>query len=190
MAQSQKKAMEEFMKQVEQFVEEVKKSTGVPVIPDQKTGAALWYDQRELRVKYTISVERIRKFYEGLMEGKLLATRCKHCGRIYFPPQMDCPYCRKSDMEWIELSKEGTLLTYTIIYTKPASFAHYPDYTVGIARLPEGVNITAWVRETDPRKLRVGMKVRVEIVRREPEGYLTYELVPVREEEEKKGSSQ
>jgi len=178
---SQKQQIEEFMKQVEAFVESIKKSTGLPIIPDQKTGVRLWYDQRELKVKYTISVERIAKFYEGLMEGRLLATKCKHCGRIYFPPQMDCPYCKKSDMEWIELSREGELLTYTVIYVKPSSFAHYNDYTVGIARLKEGVNITAWVRETDPRKLRVGMKVKVEIVKREPEGYLTYELVPVRE---------
>ncbi|MET1102162.1 MAG: Zn-ribbon domain-containing OB-fold protein [Pyrodictiaceae archaeon] len=178
---SQREEIEKFIKQVEEFVESTKKSTGLPIIPDQKTGVALWYDQRELRAKYTISVERIRKFYEGLMEGKLLATRCKHCGRIYFPPQMDCPYCRKSDMEWIELSKEGELLTYTVIYTKPMSFAHYNDYTVGIARLKEGVNVTAWVRETDPRKLRVGMKVKIEIVKREPEGYLTYEIVPAEE---------
>ncbi len=184
MAQDQRKAMEEMIKQVEQFVEEAKRSVGLPIVPDQRTGSALWYDQRELRVRYAISVERLRKFFEGLMEGKLLATRCRGCGTLYFPPQVDCPRCRRSDVEWVELSREGTLLTYTVIYVKPMSFAHYPDYAVGIARLPEGVNVTAWIRETDPRKLRVGMRVRIEIVRRQPENYLTYELVPVEEGEE------
>ena len=186
---SQKKQMEEYMKQVEAFVEEAKKSTGLPIIPDQKTGSALWFDQRSLTLRYTISVERIRRFFEGLAEGKLLATRCKRCGRVYFPPQADCPHCRASDMEWIEIGKEGELLTYTVIYTKPASFAHYPDYAVGVARFPPGVNVLAWIRETDPRKLRVGMKVRWEIVRRQPENYLTYELVPV-EQEEQSGSGE
>ncbi len=176
---SQKEEIEKFMKQVEEFVENIKKTTGLPIVPDQKLGVALWYSQRDLSVKYTISIERIRKFFEALMEGKLLATKCPECGSIYFPPQSDCTRCRKSSLEWIELSREGELLTYTIIYTKPTSFAHYNDYTVGIARLPEGVNILAWVRETDPNKLRVGMKVRIEVVKREPEGYLTYELVPV-----------
>ncbi len=52
-------------------------------------------------------------------------------------------------------------------------------YAVGVARLSNGVQVLAWVRETDPSKLRVGMKVRLEVVKREPEGYLTYELVPV-----------
>lgn len=175
---TQKEMMDEAMKQYEAFVESIKKATGLPIVPDQKSGVALWADQRTLRLNYIISVEKIRKFYDGLMDGKLLATKCKNCGEIYFPPQTDCPKCRKSEVEWIELSKEGELLTFTTIYVKPSSFAHYPDYTVGIARLKEGVNVTAWVKESDPTKLKVGMKVRVEIKKREPEGYLTYELVP------------
>ena len=175
---SQKEAMEEALRKFEKFVESVKQATGLPIVPDQKTGAALWVDQRELRLKYTISVDRIKPFYDGLMDGKLVTTRCPRCGELYFPPQSFCPRCRTSEMEWVELSREGELLTYTVINIKPSSFAHYDDYIVGIARLREGINITAWVREKDPRRLRVGMKVRVEVVKREPEGYLTYEIVP------------
>jgi uncharacterized OB-fold protein len=179
---SQKKQMEDFMKQVEAFVEEAKKATGLPIIPEQRTGAALWFDQRSLTLRYTISVERLKPFFQGLAEGKVLATRCKRCGRVYFPPQADCPHCKASDMEWVEIKDEGELLTYTVIYTKPASFAHYPDYAVGVAYFKDpGVNVLAWISENDPKKLRVGMKVRLKVVRRQPENYLTYELVPVEE---------
>jgi Predicted nucleic-acid-binding protein containing a Zn-ribbon len=52
---------------------------------------------------------------------------------------------------------------------------HYQDYIVGIARLKEGINILAWVNEK-PEDIKVGMKVKVNIVRREPEGYFIYEL--------------
>ena len=159
----------------------MKKSVGIPVVFDQKTGVALWFDQRELRIKFLISIEKLRRFFEGLSEGKILATRCKKTGEIYFPPQVDCPGAPDSEVEWVELPREGELVTYTVIATKPYSFGHYPDYIVGIARLPNGVQVLAWVREKDPKKLRVGMKVRLEVVRREPEGYLTYELVPVEE---------
>lgn len=176
---TQKQLIEEATRQFLSLIESIKKSTGLPIFPDQKSGAALWFDQREITPRYTISVDKIRRFYDGLMDGKLMATKCKKCGQIFFPPQVDCPECMSSEVEWVELSGEGELLTYTIVYVKPTSFAHYPDYTVGIARLKEGVNVTAWVRETDPKKLKVGMKVRVEIVKREPEGYLTYELVPI-----------
>ncbi len=178
---SQREQIEEFFKQMIGFAETMKQSVGVPLVFDQKSGAALWLDQRELTLRFTISVERIRKFFEALSEGKVLATRCKETGTIYFPPQVDCPDAPGSEVEWIEMPREGELLTWTVIYTKPYSFSHYNDYTVGIARFPNGVNVLAWVRESDPGKLRVGMKVRLEVVKREPEGYLTYELVPVEE---------
>lgn len=175
---SQKKVMDEFMAQVEAFVEEMKRSMGLPVLLDQKTGAAMWFDQRELRVRFTISIEKTRRFFEALTEGKLLATRCVETGRIYFPPQTDCPDAPHSKVEWVELPREGTLLTFTVITTKPYTFSHYPDYVVGIGKLSEGLNVLAWVRG-DPRKLKRGMKVRLEVVKREPEGYYTYEWVPV-----------
>ncbi len=178
---SQKEQADAFMKQVEEFANMMKQSIGLPVLVDQKSGAALWYDQRELKLRFIMSIERIKKFYDALSEGKILATRCKATGKIYFPPQVDCPDAPDSEVEWIELPRDGELVAYTIIYTKPYSFSHYQDYTVGIARLSNGVQILAWVRETDPKKLRVGMKVKLEVVRREPEGYLTYELVPVEE---------
>ncbi len=175
---SQKEMADAFMKQVEEFANMMKQSMGLPLIFDQKTGHALWFDQRELKLRFIISVERIKKFFEALSEGKVLATRCKDTGKIYFPPQVDCPDSPGSEVEWVELPREGELLAYTVIYTKPYTFSHYNDYTVGVARLSNGVQILAWVRESDPKKLRVGMKVRLEVVKREPEGYLTYELVP------------
>jgi len=160
-------------------VNKVKEAVGLPVIEERRTSSRLWFSQRELRLRYTISIDRLRRFFEGLAEGKVYATRCKHCGTLYFPPQADCPRCRRSDMEWVEVKGEGTLLTYTVIYTKPASFAHYDDYAVGVARFPPGVNVLAWLSENDPRRLRVGMKVVLRVVRRLPENYLTYQLVPV-----------
>ncbi len=178
---TQREQADMFFKQLEEFTKTMKQSVGIPLVMDQKTGVAMWYDQRELKLKFLISIEKTRKFFEALSEGKVLATKCKKTGKIYFPPQVDCPDAPDSEVEWVELPKEGELLTYTIINTKPYSFGHYPDYTVGIARLANGVQILAWVRETDPKKLRVGMKVRLEVVKREPEGYLTYELVPVEE---------
>ena len=176
---SQKEQADAFMKQVEEFANMMKQSIGLPVLVDQKSGAALWFDQRELKLRFILSIERIKKFFDALSEGKILATRCKATGKIYFPPQVDCPEAPDSEVEWVELPRDGELVAYTIIYTKPYSFSHYSDYTVGIAKLSNGVQVLAWVRESDPRKLRIGMKVRLEVVKREPEGYLTYELVPV-----------
>ena len=82
-------------------------------------------------------------------------------------------------MKLVIISSRGKLLTYTVINAKPYSFSHYDDYIVGVAELENGVRVTAWIREKDPKKLRVGMDVELEIVKREPENYLTYEIVPI-----------
>ncbi|AGK61419.1 putative nucleic-acid-binding protein containing a Zn-ribbon [Archaeoglobus sulfaticallidus PM70-1] len=150
---------------------------GFPIVPDEKSGALQWIDMRELRVKFIISVEKIKPFFEGLKEGKLLATKCKKCGRLFFPPQKDCPSCRTDEMDWVELSKEGQLETLTVLFVRPPSFANYDPYTVAIAKLDDGPRITAWLKG-DPTKARPGMKVRVEVSKRK-EGYYMYELVPV-----------
>ncbi|MGC9180446.1 MAG: Zn-ribbon domain-containing OB-fold protein [Vulcanisaeta sp.] len=170
---------EEFWRQSIKQLNEVVKATGLPIAPDEKGQYSLWYDVREMRLRFSISVERIKKFFDGLREGKIYATRCRRCGRYYFPPQVDCPYCKVSDMDWVETSGEGELLTYTVINTKPLTYSHYSDYIVAIARMREGFNVLAWLRVDDPRKVKVGMKIKLQVVKREPEGYLTYEFIPM-----------
>ena len=153
------------------------KEYGFPVAIDEKSGALQWVDMRDLHLKYVISIENIQNFYEGLREGKFLATKCKKCGELFFPPQKDCPTCMDDDMEWVELKNEGVLETLTVIFVRPPSFAGYDPYTVAIAKLDDGVKVTAWLKG-DPQKVRPGQRVKVEVSRRK-EGYLMYEIVPV-----------
>jgi len=176
---SQKEAFDKFLKQLDEAVKEAKRAVKLPLIPDQKTGRLLWISNRELILRYAISVDSNKKFFEGLIQGKILATSCVHCNTIYFPPQNYCYKCNKQDLEWIELSGEGELLSYTKIVVKPYSFSHLDDYIVGIARLKEGINILAWVSESDVNKLRRGMKVNLRVRERPEEGYLVYEIVPI-----------
>lgn len=84
----------ESLKQLEALIT----ATGLPVYKDPKSGALLWVDVREMRLRFTLSVNKIAKFIDGLREGKLMYTVCKRCGSKYFPPQADCPKCKTSDM--------------------------------------------------------------------------------------------
>jgi len=161
------------LKQLESLIT----ATGLPVYRDPKSGALLWVDVRELRLRFTLSVNKLEKFVEGLKHGRLMYTQCRRCGAKYFPPQADCPKCKSSDMEWRETSTEGELLTWTVINVKPASFSHRSDYVVGIVKMPDGFNVTAWV-EADPKALKPGMKVRLVVDRRPGEGYITYWFKP------------
>ena len=42
------------------------KATGLPVYRDPKSGALLWVDVRELRLRFTLSVNKLEKFVEGM----------------------------------------------------------------------------------------------------------------------------
>jgi uncharacterized OB-fold protein len=172
-AETLEKLYGEPLKQLDALI----KATGLPVYRDPRSGALLWVDVRELRLRFTLSVNKLEKFVEGLKQGKLMYTQCKRCGVKYFPPQVDCPKCRTSDMEWRETSPEGELITWTVIYVKPASFSHHGDYVVGIVKMPDGFNIMAWI-DADPKALKPGMKMRLVVDRRPDENYVTYWFKP------------
>ncbi|BCU66874.1 3-hydroxybutyryl-CoA epimerase [Sulfolobales archaeon HS-7] len=171
---TRRRIQEEIDKSLTQL-DQLVKITKLPIITD-KNGSPLWVDVRELDLRYQIPVKKIYKFYEGLGKGKVMATKCPKCGAIYFPPQADCSKCRSSDLEWIEMPAEGEVVAFTKIFVKPVSFSHYPDYYVVVARMSNGVNVTAWYRGKDQPK--VGERVKLNVVERDPEGYLTYEFEP------------
>ncbi len=152
---------------------------GLPVSLDKKLGVPVWNDVRELKLRYRMSLGKIKKFFSALSEGKIMATKCKHCGRIYFPPQADCPYCMRSDMEWVDVPNEGVLETFTIVNIKPTTFSHYDDYVLAIARFGDGIKVLAWLRVDEKSRVRIGMRVKLTVIKRIPEGYYTFELEPI-----------
>jgi len=133
---------------------------------------------RKLEIIYNIPISKTLKFWEGLKEGKIYTTKCKKCGKLYFPPVADCAECYSSEMEWIELSGEGEIETFTHIIVKPASFQDEPPYTVAIARLKEGIRALAWLTGVKKKDVKIGMKVRL-VAKVTPEGRLTYEFKPI-----------
>ncbi len=56
---------EEFWRQSIKQLNEVVKATGLPIAPDEKGQYSLWYDVREMRLRFSISVERIKRFFEA-----------------------------------------------------------------------------------------------------------------------------
>jgi len=149
-----------------------------PITIDKKLGAPIWSDVREFKLKFRMPLGKIKDFFIALSEGKVMATKCSSCGRTYFPPQAECPYCMKSNMEWIEIPNEGTLETFTIINIKPTTFNHYEDYVLAIARF-NNIKVLTWLRIDDKSKLKIGMQVKLVVTKRMPEGYYIYELVPL-----------
>lgn len=117
---------------------------------------------RPLTYIHDIPVLRVKRYWDGLAEGKIYATKCKSCGKLYYPPQGDCPECLKSDMEWVELTKEGVLETFVAAFLKPQGFEHFETpYIIAIARVPEGVRVMGLLKDIDYKDAKVGMRVEI-----------------------------
>ncbi len=124
-----------------------------------------------------IPISKTLKFWEGLKQGKVYATKCCKCGKPYFPPSADCPECLSSEMEWIELGGEAEIETFTHVVVRPTSFCQYKPYTVAIGKLKDGVKVLAWLTGFKLSQIKVGMKVKL-VAKVDAEGNASYEFVP------------
>lgn len=105
---------------------------------------------------------KVAPFVDYLVQGKIMTTKCKECGKIFFPPKADCPRCLSSNIEWTEINSTGTLLTFTKVNYGPSGFENETPYILGIAEFEEGVKILGRVsKEINPKDVAVGMKVRL-----------------------------
>ena len=132
---------------------------------------------RPITIVEEIPISKTLRFWEGLKEGKVLATKCCECGKLYFPPSADCPDCLCTDLSWVELSEEAEIEAFTHVVVRPTSFSQNKPYTVAIGRLKEGVKILAWLTGFKLSQIKVGMKVKL-MAKTSQEGNPTYEFVP------------
>jgi uncharacterized OB-fold protein len=133
---------------------------------------------RTLHLTYNLPISRTSKFWQGLKEGKIYATKCQKCGKLHFPPVSDCGECGSSNLKWTELDGEGEIETFTQIVVKPASFSEESDYIVAIARLREGVRALAWLVGVEREGVQVGMKVRL-VAKVTSDERVGYEFIPI-----------
>ncbi|AGK60206.1 putative nucleic-acid-binding protein containing a Zn-ribbon [Archaeoglobus sulfaticallidus PM70-1] len=71
-----------------------------------------WEGKIELYWIYT-SGKAGDEFFKKLKEDKFIASKCKKCGRTFFPPRIYCEY-DFSDTEFVEISGEGYVRAFTV----------------------------------------------------------------------------
>lgn len=123
-----------------------------------------------------ISETKVADFVKFLDEGKIMATRCSKCGKLYFPPRADCPEDLSTDMAWEELSGRCKLLTYTTAHFAPTGFEDELPYTIALAQCEEGVKVYALLsKDINEKEIHIGMELQLTPLRL-PNGKITYEL--------------
>ncbi len=121
---------------------------------------------------------RVNDFIDYLEKGKVAGTKCKECGKVFFPPRADCYNCLSDDMEWFEVKGKGKLVTYSTLKFAPIGFdgdlpysialLDYGDYKV-FGRIADGV-------KEDEIKLGMDMETKVNEL---AQGRLNYVFYPV-----------
>ena len=91
----------------------------------------------------------------------LIGSKCRNCGRAYFPGEVVCNACFQEDMEETLLSNIGKLYSFTIVRQKPMAYAGPVPYAMGLVSLPEGVTIMSLLTGCEFEKLELDMDVEL-----------------------------
>jgi uncharacterized OB-fold protein len=132
-------------------------------------------------------------FTMDLRAPRLLGTQCRACGTYFFPAERAfCrnPACDQADLEEVQLSRTGTLWSYTSAnYKPPPPFvAKEPFEPFAIAAVElekEGITILGQVVDgVDVGALKTGMPMELvlgELYEDDEHVYLTWKWKPMNE---------
>jgi uncharacterized OB-fold protein len=119
-------------------------------------------------------------WWDSLADGRLELPRCRSCGRTFFPPQPNCPYCGSGDWERIEPTGHGKIYSWVVAYTPfDLKFADEVPYAILAVELDEGVRLFGRFKGSLD-DIKAGAPVRSFIYWVEKTPLLGFELPPVR----------
>jgi uncharacterized OB-fold protein len=116
---------------------------------------------------------------------RLEAGRCLDCQKVVYPARKICPGCGGARFEATRLSREGKVITSTVIHIAPSEFQMEAPYAMAIVETPEGARLMVQVVDCDPNDVGPGMEVALEFrrIRKEGKGGILcygHKAVPVR----------
>jgi uncharacterized OB-fold protein len=119
------------------------------------------------------SITKVNDFIDYLEKGTVMATRCRECGITFFPPRADCYKCLSSNMEWIEVSGKGKLVSYSKLEFAPSGFGDDLPYCIALLDYGDFKVFGRIADELNEDELAVGMNMSTR-VNRLPNGQLNY----------------
>lgn len=119
------------------------------------------------------SISKTNDFIDYLEDGKIMATKCKDCGEIFFPPRADCYKCLSSNIEWVEVTGTGKLVSFSRLQYGPVGFEE--DLPYSIAMLDYGdYKVFGRIADDVPEsELKIGMEMKT-VANKLPNGQLNY----------------
>lgn len=106
-----------------------------------------------------------RVWRERAARYRLEGSRCRRCGRTFFPPKKACPYCGSLDTEPVELPKRGKVISWTVEHAVPEGYRDSAPIIVALIELENGVRVISTLTDTRPEEVYEGMEVEATLRR-------------------------
>jgi uncharacterized OB-fold protein len=91
---------------------------------------------------------------------KIMGIKCPKCGKVFVPPKMVCFECFEKMEEWVELGNQGTIKGFTVVSYSTPVLPLKPPFAYAIITLDGAhTDFIHIIKESDPQKLKVGMRV-------------------------------
>jgi len=119
------------------------------------------------------AITKVNDFIDYLEQGKVMATRCKDCGLIFFPPRADCYRCLASNMEWVEVSGTGKLVTYSKLEYAPIGFGDDLPYAIALLDYGDYKVFGRIAGDVPEEEIKVGMDMKT-VANTLPNGQINY----------------
>jgi len=108
------------------------------------------------------------KFFENFKEKKIMGTKCPKCHRVLIPARRFCPRCFVDTDEWVQVSNEGTVRTWSLVNFEYSGQVKKPPYVQGLidldgadtalAHFIGGIDLSDL--EKVPEQVKIGMRVK------------------------------
>jgi len=126
------------------------------------------------------AVTRVNDFIDHLQAGTVSGTRCRGCGRLFFPPRAHCCDCLSGDMDWFPVKGIGRLVSFSRLQYAPSGFEADVPYSLGLVDFTDCKVFGRIAAEVPDTEITVGMPMRA-VARRLESHRISYVFVPARE---------
>ena len=101
------------------------------------------------------------RFYEGLINQKIMGIKCPKCGKVYVPPRAVCGPCWQKLSDWKEISDQGVVENFTVAHVDIREKDLKEPRIIGLIRL-EGADtcMPGEIKGVAPDKMKTGLKVK------------------------------
>ncbi len=121
--------------------------------------STVYYPKAEYAWATGIAVGR---FLSELKSGRIIGTKCSHCGRIVVPPRMFCEWCFKRVGKWVYLPDTGKVNTFSVSYISTDTTRLKTPIIPAVIEI-DGTSNAGFLHllgEVKPEEVRIGMRVK------------------------------